>query len=115
MTTKDEYVANAIFETLRSPNVADSNFEPANVVDVIDKLAMAGYCISKAIKADAAPGKDEYGGTVDSLTESVMGITQGLSMIASAISDLAQAVRETIPDSPPPKIATQEDAKNWKP
>jgi hypothetical protein len=41
---------------------------------------------------NAAPGHDETGGTVDSLTEAVMGITAGLCRIADAIESLAQAV-----------------------
>jgi ABC-type transporter Mla subunit MlaD len=39
--TKDSEVADAIRASLISPNVSDSNWEPANVVDVIDDLAGA--------------------------------------------------------------------------
>lgn len=42
----------------------------------------------------ALPGNDAAGGTVNSLTEAVMGVTAGLVRIADAISDLAEAVRE---------------------
>lgn len=42
--------------------------------------------------AAAAPGHDAAGGTVDSLTEAVMGMTAGLVQIAEAISSLADAV-----------------------
>lgn len=40
-------------------------------------------------------GTDATGGHVESLTEAVMGITTGLTMIAESISDLAEAVRES--------------------
>jgi len=40
-------------------------------------------------------GHDHSGGYVTCLTESVMGVTAGLVRIANAISDLADAVRET--------------------
>ena len=42
-------VAEALRATLISPNVSDSNLEAANVVDVIDKLACAGFEIAAAI------------------------------------------------------------------
>lgn len=40
-------------------------------------------------------GKDAAGGYVNCLTEAVMGNTAGLMAIANAISDLAEAIRET--------------------
>lgn len=42
----------------------------------------------------ALPGTDSSGGHITSLTEAVMGITAGLFEVASAIRDLAEAVRE---------------------
>jgi len=57
------------------------------IADAIQKLATA-------IKPNAAPGHDEMGGTVDSLTEAVMGVTAGLNAIAEAIDGLAEAYRE---------------------
>ena len=38
-----DQTAEAICATLMSPNVADSNLEPANVVDVLDRIAI-GIC-----------------------------------------------------------------------
>ena len=49
--------------------------------------------VARAITADGAPGHDETGGTICSLTEAVMGVTAGLCSIASAINNLAEAVR----------------------
>jgi hypothetical protein len=66
----------------------------------------AAHAIGTAITPHAAPGTDETGGTVTSLTEAVMGITAGLCRIAyaidnagldrvaEAIDNLASAVRE---------------------
>ena len=42
----------------------------------------------------AAGGQDEAGGHVQSLTESIMGVTAGLCLIAGAIDGLADAMRE---------------------
>lgn len=90
--------ADAILRTLESPNVADSNLEPANVVDVLQRVSGSIRRVSSAICADDSPGQDETDGTVSCLTEAVMGVTAGLCRIASAIQDLADAVRESIPD-----------------
>jgi len=93
MNSRDQ-LADAIISSLQSPNVSDSNLEAANVVDVIDSLADSARLIARAITASAAPGTDATGGTVDSLTEAVMGITGGLVRVADSIADLAAAVRE---------------------
>lgn len=86
--------ADAILATLQSPNVTDSNLEPANVVDTLDAIARASRSIALAITPNAAPGTDATGGPVASLTEAVMGVTGGLCRIADAIDNLAEAVRE---------------------
>jgi hypothetical protein len=82
----------AIRASLISPNVADSNMEDANVVDVVDKLARAVGRVAHAITAPAAGGPDQTGGHIESLTEAVMGVTAGLCRIADAIDGLAAAV-----------------------
>lgn len=75
-----------------SPNVSDSNFEAANVVDVINYLARStGRIASAILPSGIGEGKDAFGGTVMSLTESVMGITAGLFEVASAIRYLADS------------------------
>ena len=51
--------------------------------------------LSGSITSQGMPGTDATGGTVYSLTESVMGITAALVQIADSINDLAEAVRET--------------------
>jgi hypothetical protein len=63
-------------------------------VKTVDDLASAATQIARAITADAVGGHDAFGGHVECLTEAVMGLTVGLQAIASALSDLASAVRE---------------------
>jgi hypothetical protein len=69
MTRKDEtsLIAQAIYSTLISPNVPDSNFEPANVVDALAQIAKSGFAVAAALKEIAqafralAPAKVEGG------------------------------------------------------
>ncbi len=49
MTTKDQ-VAEAILETLVSPNESDSNFESANVVDGLFAIAHALNKVAQALE-----------------------------------------------------------------
>lgn len=61
------------------------------------ELSAAVRTVGRAIKPpDAMPGHDETGGTVDSLTEAMMGVTAGLCRIASAIERLAEAVEDHV-------------------
>jgi tetrahydromethanopterin S-methyltransferase subunit B len=63
--------------------------------DVLKEFASAARGIRSAIMpATTLPGRDATGGAVGSLTEAVMGLSAGLVQIASAITDLAEAVRE---------------------
>ena len=62
------------------------------LVGVEGAVSYAGKRIARAIAADAAPGRDAAGGSVESLTEAVMGVTAGLVQIADAIGRLADAV-----------------------
>jgi hypothetical protein len=55
--------------------------------------------IARAIKAQAIQGQDAAGGTVDSLTEAVMGITAGLFAIAEAQGRVADALESIHLDS----------------
>lgn len=85
-----EGIANAILQVLESPNVADSNMEPANVVDAIDNVARGLFAVANAITPrDASPGKDAGGGTVASLTEAVMGVSEMLFRIVEAAERIA--------------------------
>ena len=78
-----------------SPNVVDSNLEPANVVDVLNRAAWNLSRIAHAITPlDVAAMDTPDGGRVGSLTEAVVYAANSLTKIADAISDLASAVRE---------------------
>ena len=86
--------ADAIARTLGSPNECDSNLENANVVDVLSSLSRSTRQIANAITPmGVAGGSDGCGNHVESLTEAVMGITDGLIRVADSISELAEAVR----------------------
>jgi hypothetical protein len=47
--TSEHSVAKALAHALISPNVSDSNFEAANLVDTTDRIASALYAISKQL------------------------------------------------------------------
>ena len=51
--------------------------------------------IASAITPNCTGNSDASGGHVESLTEAVMGTTAGLMAIASAISELAEAVKRS--------------------
>jgi len=86
--TDGELIARALRDVLVSPNVPDANFEPAGLVDAI---AMAGQAVAAALyrlgNADAATpmgGLEAHGKAILDASEN----------IASAINNLAEAVRE---------------------
>ena len=92
MTQKElEQSLSRVFE---SPNVADSNLEAANVVDVLDKIASSCRYIGRSITPPLS-GNDVHGGRVESLTEAVMGMSVSLSHIAESITYLADAISES--------------------
>lgn len=59
-----------------------------------DAVAQGLTSIANAILPNAAAGQDETGGTVDSLTEAVMGITAGLVRVAEAIGSIGSGLEE---------------------
>lgn len=59
-----------------------------DIVEAAQNLANQVCRVSRAITPHAAPGHDEAGGAVSSLTEAVMGVTAGLCRIADAIEHL---------------------------
>jgi hypothetical protein len=103
--TKTDQLAEAMRFVFVSPNVSDSNFEAANIVDVIDKVACGLFAIRNAIvPSGVGPGRGADGtGLIESLTEAVMDTSQSLRYladqmdfgdVAGAIRELAEAVRE---------------------
>ena len=79
-------IANAVLETLRSTNEADSNLEAANIVDA---LFFVGRRISSELKY--LGGGDDKRGSIELLADAVKGSGESIAM---AISELADAVRE---------------------
>ena len=78
-----------------SQNAVDSNIDPTNVVDVIDRAACNLGRIAHAITpTNAAAMQTPDGSRVGSLTEAVIYAADSLKKIADAIGDLAHAVRK---------------------
>ena len=65
MKTEDvQKIVNQMYNCFISPNVSDANFEPANLVDVVDDVARALFQIAKAIDGLAEAVRDS-GNVVD--------------------------------------------------
>lgn len=60
MSKSEELIADALRYTLSSPNVSDSNLEPANVVDVLDKISLAILHHASAVEQLADVLKEMY-------------------------------------------------------
>ena len=72
-----------------------SNYEPLNIVEVMDRTAYNLGRIAESITPmSAVPLETPGGGRVGSLTEAVVYVAENLKMIADSIGDLAEAVRE---------------------
>lgn len=85
--TKDP-IAEALRDTLISPNVSDSNMESANIVDVADNIARALWCLGRM------PDPDERPGAVQMLALQVRSLHDGLCRVADALNNIANAIRE---------------------
>lgn len=85
---KCDEIANAIRSAFISPNVLDSNWEAANLVDTMQRCANNLGAIAGSISR-SDDQKQEL-----SLSESVSLVATGLSSIANAISELASAIRK---------------------
>ena len=82
-TSKTDQIAKALLETLISPNVSDSNWEPANVVDVISDVGNALWKIARTNAPESVGSIELHAQAVERAGES----------IASAIDNLAVAIR----------------------
>ncbi len=79
--------AQAIYDTLMSPNVSDSNGEAANIVDVISAVAQSIRHAAKSLgSADAATPM----GALEAHGKCILDASE---RIAGAISELAEAIR----------------------
>ena len=84
----NDEIGNALFGVFTSPNVSDSNYEAANMVDVIDRL---GHQIQNAAKWLGNGDASTHMGALEAHGKAVL---EGCTAVASAISDLAEAVRQ---------------------
>ena len=88
----------AVRDACISQNVSDQNLEPANVVDVINYVALSLNRVGVAIAPPGAVGRGATGGHVTCLTEAVMDVAASAAQIAEAIENLAGAVRSVSED-----------------
>ena len=90
-----ERIADAIETSLMTPYHTTNapKAERASLADVVQDASDHLRSISYAITAPAAPGHDETGGSISSLTEAVMGITASLCKVADGLHDIAEAIR----------------------
>jgi hypothetical protein len=94
--TKTDHLAETLQNVLVSPNVHDLNGEPANLVDVINTLAQnLRFGLKWLGNGDASTHFGAIEGHGMATIEGAGKIENGLESVASAIGDLAAAVRET--------------------
>ncbi len=74
----------ALHSCFISPNVADSNLEAANLVDVIQNVARALHNLGNSDAATRMGAIEAHGKAV----------YDGAELIAGAINNLAEAIRE---------------------
>jgi hypothetical protein len=86
VTTSDK-VASAIDRNFTSPNVSDSNLEAANVVDALDNVAKALWCLSRRgmLTDDQRPGAIEF--LAEEIHLGLDHVANALNRVAAAISD----------------------------
>ncbi len=84
-------VADALRETLISPNVSDRNMEDANVVDTLDNCASGLQRIGRALER---LGLDEASTPLGAIEVLSKEIKEGSERIADALTAIAEAIRE---------------------
>ena len=82
--SEKQLIAQALMESLISPNVSDSNLESANLVDVGDNIAAALWKLVRSSETDAR-------GTLEAHAEAM---TEAANTIAFALLKVADAIRE---------------------
>jgi methyl-accepting chemotaxis protein len=88
---KNDEIADALRETLISPNVTDANSEAANLVDAVDNGSRALWQVGRAIERLGLNEASTSMGAIEVLAKE---IKEGSERIASALSELAEAIRE---------------------
>lgn len=85
----ENLIAQAIRDTLISPNEADSNFESANVVDGLYALMRAMRVLGRAI----ATSEDQRAGGAPITGSLADAVRESGSAIAGALDHVAEAIR----------------------
>jgi hypothetical protein len=92
---EQQEIANAIRDTFSSPNVNDSNLEPANVVDVLDGIARAVITAAKLLgNGDASTPMGAIEAHGKAMLDSAERIADSLDGIAASLADMVDAVRQ---------------------
>lgn len=82
---------------IRLSFMSDNGVKEVNVVDALGSIARGLESVANAITPSSAlPGEDKTGGNVNSLTESVMGVTAGAVKICNAIDRLGNAIEDEL-------------------
>lgn len=76
-------IAEALRDVLVSPNVSDSNFEAANVVDALDQIARALWCGLRTKDPDSHSERNSLSDEIKSASE----------RIATALTEIAISLR----------------------
>lgn len=88
MATNTNSIAIALLNLLQSPNVMDSNFEQANIVDVIDSLSRSIRFAAKHL----GTGDATIPGSTGAISELSVAILRSSERVADAIECLAEAI-----------------------
>lgn len=90
--TKTDRLADTLASILTSPNVSDSNNEPANLVDVFDEISRCLWFALAPERGMKRVNAIELHG--EAIKDAAQKIEIGLDGVAEAINNLAAAVRE---------------------
>jgi hypothetical protein len=88
MTTRNDALAKALLETLISPNEADSNLEPANVVDGLFAIARSLNRIADALWGLGNGNAATHMGAIEAFG---LHIGEKLDGLTSVISELGES------------------------
>jgi hypothetical protein len=86
-----DQIAEALRETLISPNVSDANLEPANLVDVGNNIARALWCLARIDDSEESAGAVQL--LAKEIDDGSTIISCSLDRVASALNNIADAIR----------------------
>ena len=89
MTQRQDAIAKALADVLISPNVGDSRMEPANLVDVGDRIASALWALARdegCVVPAIIKASDTLAVSLGDIAASLVDIADGLNAVARAIA-----------------------------